>query len=441
MKSLAWLVVGCGGFLWPVLLGAHRESDVEVSLPRITANSQATSEVGQMDQPDAVLEQVGRCSHQDELGFDRGKMFDEVWALVQEHFFDPAAVGSKWEAARTEFRQLAIDAKTHDDFAEIMREMLRGLKTSHTDYFAATNPRRGQMLGIFQMLVPEDRQDLWLYPSIGIDCEQVEGRWFVRSVFDGTPAAEKGILFGDEIVSIDEQPYQPVESFKGREKVKVAIRRQQNGPIELFDVPVKQFDGRTMFEDALLASAKIIEQNNKAIAYVHVWSYAGLKYQEHLRDLLMFKDLRHADALVLDLRDGWGGASLEYLNLFREPIANLTSKPRDGEPMNFSGVWGKPIVLLTNKRSTSGKELLTYGFKKLGLGQVVGETTAGAVVAGRGFLLSNDDVLYVAVSDVEVDGKRLEGRGVDPDVFVERPLPYAAGADPQLEAALNILSR
>jgi carboxyl-terminal processing protease len=107
--------------------------------------------------------------------------------------------------------------------------------------------------------------------------------------------------------------------------------------------------------------------------------------------------------------------------------------------LNFSGVWGKPVVLLVNRRSTSGKEMFTYGFKKLKLGEVVGETTAGAVVAGRGFLLSNSDVLYLAVSDLEVDGQRLEGRGVEPTVHVERPLPYAAGADPQLERALEIL--
>lgn len=441
MKSVAWLIVGGGGFLWALLFGWHQEPNAEKSLAWLAANIQLELKIGQIGQSDVVFKRAQQSSDQDELGFDREEVFDEVWSLVQEHFFDPAAVGSTWETARTEFRQRAIETKSHDDFAEIIREMLRGLKTSHTDYFAATNPRRGQMLGIFQILVPEDRHEVFHYPGIGIDCEQRNGVWFVRSVLDGTPAAEAGLLYGDEIVNVDSHAFRPVESFQGREQVQVAFRRQLDGPVELLEVPVKQFDGRTMFEDAMLASARIIEHQDRAIGYVHVWSYAGSKYQEHLRDLLLFGELRQADALVLDLRDGWGGASLEYLNLFREPVATLTSKPREGEPLNFSGTWGKPVVLLTNGRSTSGKELFAYGFKKLKLGQVVGDTTAGAVVAGRGFLLSNDDVLYVAVSDVAVDGMRLEGRGVDPDIFVERPLPYAAGADPQLDAALNLLSR
>jgi carboxyl-terminal processing protease len=40
---------------------------------------------------------------------------------------------------------------------------------------------------------------------------------------------------------------------------------------------------------------------------------------------------------------------------------------------------------------------------------------------------------------VRVEGERLEGQGVVPDVEVPFPLPYAAGRDPQLEAALEKL--
>lgn len=376
-----------------------------------------------------------------DIEFDRQAVYEEVCSLVQEHFFSEQALGPSWTQAREAMRARALQAATHEEFAAVMQELLRTLRTSHTNYFAATDPRRAQMLGIFQMLVPPDEQALCTYDQIGVDVEQLEGKFFIRSVYEGTPADAAGLLYGDEIVAVDGRPYRAIESFRGKQAVTVAIRRERGGPLVEHTITVRQFDGRTMFEDALRASARILDRpNGQRIGYVHVWSYAGAKYQELLRELLLFGDLRTADALVLDLRDGWGGASLEYLNLFREPIAMLTSRPRAGEPLNFSGVWGKPVALLVNRRSTSGKELFTYGFKKLGLGQVVGETTAGAVVAGRGFLLSNRDVLYLATSDVEVDGRRLEGVGVAPDIAVDRPLPYAAGADPQLERALEVLA-
>ena len=37
-------------------------------------------------------------------------------------------------------------------------------------------------------------------------------------------------------------------------------------------------------------------------------------------------------------------------------------------------------------------------------------------------------------------GEDLEGRGVDPDIFVEFPLPFLAGRDPLLDRATALLS-
>ncbi len=370
--------------------------------------------------------------------FDNAKVFDEVWSNARDQFFDARTIETSWESARERFRPLAIEAASRDQFANVISRMLATLKVSHTAYFPMTHPKRFQLLGVFEVLAPIDRQDLLEYESIGVDIEVIDGKVFVRSVFDGFPAAEAGIHFGDEIISIDDQPFHPIESFRGKTKVSVALRRSLDGPIESLPVPVAILNGRTMFETALEKSARKFDSEGKSIAYIHVWSYAGSKYQDAVRNLLLFGGLKTCDALVLDLRDGWGGASLEYLNLFREPIAEMVSKPREGDPINYSGVWGKPVVLIVNERSTSGKELFTYGFKKLKLGEVVGSTTAGAVVAGKATLLSNGDVLYLAVSDIEVDGQRLEGRGVSPTIEIARPIPFANGADPQLERAIKV---
>ena len=59
-------------------------------------------------------------------------------------------------------------------------------------------------------------------------------------------------------------------------------------------------------------------------------------------------------------------------------------------------------------------------------------------MSGSCFLLSDRSLLYLAVADSSVDGERLEGVGVAPDVEVEDALPYAGGADPQMEKALEM---
>ena len=56
------------------------------------------------------------------------------------------------------------------------------------------------------------------------------------------------------------------------------------------------------------------------------------------------------------------------------------------------------------------------------------------------FLLPDQSLLYLAVEDALVDGERLEGRGVKPDVEVADTLPFANGADPQLEKAIELVT-
>ena len=377
---------------------------------------------------------------QESFDFDRGKVFDEVAQAVAEHFYDKNFDGDDWRERCSKLRKQATNAESFDQYDQLVNKLLATLNTSHTYYFSRNNPKRYQLFGIFHELYKDD-EDLFCYDGIGIDTRIVDGKTFVVSVFDGLPAFKSGLKFGDEIVSVDGAPFHPIGSFakKTGSSVTVKLNRAEK-PMSL-EIEVDQLDGRTMYETALEASARVIERGEKKIAYIHVWSYAGSKYQEKVREALLWGQLSECDALVFDCRDGWGGADLNYLNLFRDPIAIVQSEPRSGKSISYSGVWEKPVALLVNDRSTSGKELFTHGFKKLKLGKVFGETTAGAVVAGRIFRLSNGDALYLAVSDVHIDNQRLEGIGVEPDEKVKRPLKNAAANDQQLEAALDYLQR
>jgi carboxyl-terminal processing protease len=97
--------------------------------------------------------------------------------------------------------------------------------------------------------------------------------------------------------------------------------------------------------------------------------------------------------------------------------------------------------MLINGGTRSGKEILAYGFKKYALGEVIGTPTAKAVLAATAFLMSDGSLLLLAVSDVRVDGERLEGAGVTPTIDVPFDPTYAAGKDPQLDRAVETLSR
>lgn len=372
--------------------------------------------------------------------FDRGVSWDEVVQLVEEHFYDPDFDVAAWQARAAGMRDTALQAESRAEFAEVVNQLLASLGVSHTGYFSQSDPRRYQLLGVFHQLFPADRSDLFVYEGIGIATERRADQTWVISVYDGLPAAAAGLRFGDQLVAVDGKPFRAVESFRGRAGDSVQLEYLRGGQSHTVSVEVVELDGRTLFAQALQESLRVIQVGDRSIGYLHAWSYAGTEIQDQIREAILWGPLSQCDALVLDLRDGWGGADVNYLNLFRPPIVQVDSSTRKGEARNFSGVWGKPVALLTNRRSTSGKELFTFGFRKLKLGKVFGEQTAGAVLGGRCFLLENGDVLYLAVVDIRVDGQRLEGIGVAPDVEIPRNLENAEAHDPQLDAAVKDLA-
>ena len=123
------------------------------------------------------------------------------------------------------------------------------------------------------------------------------------------------------------------------------------------------------------------------------------------------------------------------MTLFALDVPELEWRARDGSVQRMTSAWRKPVVLLIDEHTTSGKEILARAFQRAARGPIVGARSAGAVVGGSAFLLGDGSLLYLAVRDLTVDGERLEGVGVAPDVPVEFARE-AGGADEPLARAL-----
>ena len=65
----------------------------------------------------------------------------------------------------------------------------------------------------------------------------------------------------------------------------------------------------------------------------------------------------------------------------------------------------------------------------------------GEPVAATAFMLSDGSLLVLAVNDVSVNGVRIEGVGVTPTIKQPFDIRYAGGKDPQIERALEELSK
>jgi len=151
-----------------------------------------------------------------------------------------------------------------------------------------------------------------------------------------------------------------------------------------------------------------------------------------------------SEGLIIDLRHGFGGSpQREYLDPFlRTELQGTTIRSVARGKKNSSPItYGGPIIVLTNDRTRSGKELLAYYFRKTGRATLLGERTGGYVSAGRPIRVCEDSLLYLCVAMMTVDGKPLDGAGIEPDIEVPFDVRFAAGQDIQLERAKEELAK
>jgi carboxyl-terminal processing protease len=379
-------------------------------------------------------------------------VFDRTVRLVIDKFHDVSALDRFAEAARREIGDPRSPINAASPQARIdaaVDTILASLQASHTGRFKPDTIDYFELADVFHHAIRNDLRRLFPpdgevgYPGIGMIARPGNGLWFVSDVYDGSPAARAGILAGDEITAIDGAPYREIASFKGKVGQTVDVqyrRRPEHEPISV-KIRVELLKPLPMFEQAIADSAKIMERDGRKIGYIRLWTLAAPGSMSAVAEALATGPLKDADGLVLDLRGRWGGGSSDAAELFLGDTPSFRLIPRDGREILANVRWHKPVVALIDEGTRSGLEVFAYALKANGI-PLVGTRTAGALLAGSAYLLPDDSLLELAVTDAVIgDDVRLEGSGVQPDVPVPFSLPYAAGQDPQREAAIEEMRR
>lgn len=373
-------------------------------------------------------------------------LFDEVCQKVETYFYDAEFINNTFPSLKTEYTGRIAEITTQTGFSKTVNDMLRQLNASHTYYLSPADWEYYHLAAVFSSL--PDIQALFhnkeiLYPSVGILTRSIDGHVFITSVLPGGAADKAGLLAGDEIISADHAPYRPIESLRDHvgKQIAFGVKRYPEGDIRTFDLVPVLVNPKTELLEAEKSSIRLIEAGESRIGYIHIYSYAGQEYHDVLVSAISWGALKDADALIIDLRYGVGGADPAYLNIFNPDIPVIIAKDNTGKAYRYDPQWRKPAVLLVNRTSRSGKELLAFGARRYEHVTVIGEQTAGAVVGARLFPLSNGDLLYLAVRSARIDGVKLEGVGVAPDINIPMDIRYCRGSDVQLDRAVEFLTQ
>lgn len=357
------------------------------------------------------------------------RRFDQAVELIAEHFYDKELAKKRLPKELIDsYRERAIASEDLEEFARILNQMLAELKTSHCSYWPNTTREYYELRAIFGRFGLGGDDKKLRIPWIGVLTTRIDDQWYVSAVLRGIDKTDPSpFMVGDRVVSVEGEPFDPIVILlphAGKE-VRVRIERSR-GKFEEVRQRVELVHPVAPYVEDMIAGAKVIEHQSLKIGYSRIWWMGRPEtYAAAFHTLFQF---RSCDAVVVDLRDGWGGQPDDYYALFDRQSAFCV----------FPG----PAAVLINSGTRSAKEVVAFEFKKNQRGLLVGAETHGAVMPSRGFPVGKDGLLILAVSKMpQQEYAKLEGDGVDPDIAVPFSLPYSENRDPVLEAALQEIAR
>jgi tricorn protease len=371
------------------------------------------------------------------------QVVNEAHRVMKYQFYDPNMHGKDWKAALAKYEPLLPYAQTNADVQDIANEMIGELNASHT---GVSMPATRSMPSVAQT------------HYLGVELEEgTGGRYRISHIYRDGPADKEwlDLAKGDYVLAIDNQ------DLKAGDNYWKILTNTLNSYIPLKIAKTPTGEGARTVRIATVTSLNEIKyqewvNNNRdevekatngEIAYVHIRSMDQPSLAQFEREIDRFWDRK---GIIVDIRFNGGG------NIDQELIDILERRPyeywnnRSGSPM-----WGRrprqliagPKVMMTNSRSGSDSEVTPQAFKDLGLGRVVGDPTAAAVIATGSFsLLTQGATIRTPGSKVmrysedapNHYGDNLENYGVEPDVWVKNgPMDNLAKIDKQLKAAIE----
>ncbi|MDQ8155345.1 MAG: S41 family peptidase, partial [Gemmatimonadota bacterium] len=185
------------------------------------------------------------------------------------------------------------------------------------------------------------------------------------------------------------------------------------------------------------------QQSDGKIGYVHLRAMGGGDIDQFYRQ---FTPVFNRQGLILDMRQNRGGNIDSWVLEMLSRKAWMYWQNRVGEPYwNMQGAFRGHMVMLVDQETASDGEAVADGFRRLGLGVVIGARTWGGEIWLSGAnTLTDGGVARAPMMGVYGPERKwlVEQEGVKPDIVVEN-LPHATfnGQDAQLDAAIEYLKK
>jgi tricorn protease len=373
---------------------------------------------------------------------ERRQVFEEAWRVMKNRFYDPNMHGVNWAAAKDKYESMLPYIADTEELHNLVMEMIGDMNASHTGISGGTRlPVQG----------PPEERIVTRHPGFEIQPDS-SGYYKVSYIFRKGPADHDYVKLavGNYVLAVNGKELKSGDNYwklfnilPGRKfEFLVNSKPAADGAwaVDLEPVSGAAF-GNLQYERWVEDRKQMVAKlTNGEVGYLHIRAMDAPSLARFQRDLLENQSKR---ALIIDQRfNGGGGIDQELLAILNQRKAYQVTRGRDSLEVKRPGqTFFGPMVVLQNERSASDAEMFPDGFRRLGLGKLVGVATSGQVIGTGSFTLLDGSAIRTPGAGVyTATGENMENYGVPPDVLIDNtPSDFLTGHDRQIEKAIEVL--
>jgi len=348
--------------------------------------------------------------------------------------------------------------------ASLLEEVARHVRSEYVD---PVSPDRLDLAAVDGMVASLDPHSAFLdateyeamrvnttghYSGVGLEVAEQDGRIVVVTPIEGSPAARAGVRSGDVLLDIDGQSVaagqleQAIEHMRGFIGSTVNLTVSRQGEPEPLRFQLERSDVHV-----LTVRAEPLPGHYGYVRITHFNDATARDFGLRLSELQASAPLA---GLVLDLRGNPGGVLESAVSVADDFLDDGVIVRAEGRTADSRFEMGAtegdllrhaPLVVLVDRGSASGAEIVAGALRDHGRATLMGERTFGKGSVQTVMPLRNGQALKLTTSRYFTpSGASIHDRGIEPDVSLATLLdparaPHDVAADPAVQAALQYL--
>jgi len=265
----------------------------------------------------------------------------------------------------------------------------------------------------------------------------------IDSVQPGSPAASAGLLAGDQITAVAGSPTRGesvdavVAALRGPDGTSVTVSIDRGGATQVL----------TVDRVTLVVHDVQTQQLADGVTLIRVAAFTrGVGRQ--VRDAVARLGAQTSGGVVLDLRGNPGGLldeGVEVASVFLDggPVVSYQRRGHGVRTLtaNPGGDTSIPLVVLVDGATASAAEVVAGALQDRNRAVIVGSRTYGKGSVQEPTRLSDGSALELTVGRYRTpNGRMIDGKGVEPDVYVDPAESPAFAEERALEVLLGLMA-